>query len=69
MIYQLMAEKTATALKKEHPEWDVESLVNETVEIIEMEMREDIAHIERHLPDFLSEQLSKNLKKKSDDKE
>ncbi len=69
MDFYLMAEQTAKELMKEHPEWDVESLMNETMESIEMEMKEDLAYIERHLPDFLNEHFSKNLKMKSDDKE
>jgi len=68
MDFYLMAEQAAKELMKEHPEWDVESLVKETMEIIEMEMREDLAYIERHLPDFLNEHFI-TIKKKSDDKE
>lgn len=64
-----MAQQTAKQLKQENPKWDLDTLMYETMEIMEMEIGEELSYIERHLPDFLNEQFNKNLKKKSDEKE
>ena len=56
-----MAQQTAKQLKQENPKWDLDTLMYETMEIMEMEIGEELSYIERHLPDFLNEQFNKNL--------
>lgn len=63
------AEETARQLKSENPDWDEESLIYETMEAVEFELMEELSFIERHLREFLKENVTDESKKLSNENE
>jgi hypothetical protein len=59
------AELTAIALKKEHPDWDEETLIYETMDCIEMDLMEELSFTERHLRKFLRTKITNDSKKRT----